>query len=295
MAVTDRRTRARAAIQQVASEHDIPTQLTILSERWNTVAKLGDSGVIAKASTLGSLARKDSVSAFRMEYDVCGMLSSAGALVQHPVSYINVIEIEGLAISFWHEVDGMMGEASESAMVTSLAAIHQLGVDIQLDTPWFATITVGIPESLELAAERDWVEPGTVNILTAYLERLVTRILDFDLSSGFVHGDAQRKNAMAVGDEAIWIDLEDCCIGPHAWDLACLTMNPSYDTNRVLRQYAGLMGTSEIPIDAIDTLKHVRDLQAVSWMLAIQEERDQTFRENTSALLGEILAATTAD
>ena len=293
MAATDRRGRARNAIQEVAKSRGLPTDLTILSERWNPVTLLGDSGVVARAATLADLARADPISAFQQEVAVCRQLASRNAPVQVPVG--DVSQVDWFPISLWQQVDGVMGEATQQAMVESLAQIHDLGSDITLNQPWFATIATSIPDDIRRLADLSLIDASSASSLIEYFDRNLGAVETANLSGGLIHGDAQRKNAMAVDNSAIWIDFEDCCIGPYAWDLACLTMNPNYPVESVLDTYAEASGTDRIPSDVMPALWALRDLEALTWMLLIQEEREPEFQKNAQHLLREIVSRANAD
>lgn len=293
MAGTDRRYRARAAIQKVALGHDLPTELTILSERWNTVASLGDSGVIAKAATLADLARSDPGSWFHLEVEVCAKLSSRGVAVQKP--YFPEVEIfDGFPITLWHEAKGEMGECSEEQLVTSLALMHRVGAELLSDRPWFATITSHFDDIFPLLEDRQVVSLRELCALRTHYERLMDSIVAADTSKSFIHGDAQRKNAIRTGEGAVWIDFEEASFGPVAWDLACLTMHRRFDTDRVLDRYAELSGNARIQTPVVDHFKQIRDLEGLTWMLAIQNEREPEFRTEAANLLQEVLAVATA-
>lgn len=108
---------------------------------------------------------------------------------------------------------------------------------------------------------------------------------ELDLTQGFIHGDAQRKNAIASGKETIWIDLEECSVGPLAWDLACLAKRAEFDTDRILDRYAEVSGSDRIPGKAIEGLQQLRDLEALTWMIAIQETREPEFQKATAEWL----------
>ena len=112
-----------------------------------------------------------------------------------------------------------------------------------------------------------------------------------DPPGGLIHGDAQRKNSMAVGNDCIWIDWEDSCSGPYAWDLACLAMNPEYDDDHVLDLYAEFSGLPRFANTVLDDLKRLRDLDALMWMMSIQEERELAFQQEATERLQEILVA----
>lgn len=288
MADTDRRTQARIAVQRSAAALGLPTVLIILSERWNTVARLGDSNVIAKAATLADLARIDPARWFQQELDVCGQLAANGAPVQTPfANEVVLASNEAVPVTLWDFVPGDIGEATEHQLVDSLAELHRLGSDVTLEQPWFATITAHFPDVFEAYRDRDLVDALTITRLDHHYQRLMNCLATFDLRQGFIHGDAQRKNAILSGDNAVWIDFEECSIGPLAWDLACLSKRAEFDTDRILDRYAQVSGTNRIPNEAIDILQELRDLEAMTWMIAIQEERDHDFRKATAEMLNQ--------
>lgn len=292
---TDIRARARTAIQNVARSHGLPTELIILSERWNTVVELGDSGVIAKSATLAHLSRLDPLHWFRQETRVCKELCVNGAPVQKPWDGMDQCVVEdGFPITLWRKVDGQMAASSEAELVDSLVELHRRGASIELHQPWFATIVLEIPGTLAMLSDRRTLDTSEASSLGEHLDRLLDRIDRANLPGGFVHGDAQRKNSMHTADGPIWIDLEETCRGPYAWDLACLTMNPVYDSKRVLDRYAEKSGTNRVSVENLNLLKQLRDLEGLVWMLAIQEERDQGFRDETQVQLARVLEAASA-
>lgn len=291
---TDRRVRARDSIRHLAGELDLPQELDILSERWNTVARLGDSGVIAKAATLADLVISDPLVAFKTEVDTCQALSNLGSPVHIPYG-TGIHVIDGLPITLWNEVHGEVGEAPENQLVDSLAEIHRIAGDHLQDRPWFATITGHMADVMPKLRDRMVIDARSLDTLHDHYQRLLDQIQSANFVDRFIHGDAQRKNAMASESGAIWIDFEECSYGPVAWDLACLTMNLRFDTDRVLDRYAETSGLDRIENRHIDTLKQLRDIEAVTWMLAIQDEREPEFAQNAAGLLAEVLAAASDD
>ena len=290
MAAIDRRERARGAIQTLAAELNLPTELTILSERWNTVARLGDSQVIAKAATLANLCRLDPQHWFDQEACVCADLAANGAPVHVPWNGSRSAYVRnGLPITLWQRIDGEPAGSSAEELVDSLAELHRLSRSVVLDQPWFATITVEIPGTLAMLGERGLLDATAVAKLTNYLHRSLDIVVAANLPEGLVHGDAQRKNAMRTQTGTTWIDLEETCRGPLAWDIACLTMNPIFDAEALLDRYADISGTERVSSFHLGVLQRLRALEGVVWMLAIQDEREPAFRQEASSQLARIL------
>lgn len=294
MASTDLRARARDSIVQLAIELHLPIELELLSERWNTVVRLGDSGVIAKAATLAELVISEPRQAFKMEVDVCRVLEERGAPVHRPYGS-GLYEINGIPITMWHEVRGEMGESSEQELVESLASLHRIGNSLLNDRVWFSTITTHFADVMPKLRDRRVIDSSTLAILETHYKKLMNRISAAGLAESFIHGDAQRKNAMATDSGAVWIDFEECSYGPVAWDLACLTMHRRFDTDRVLDRYAQFTGSDRITNADIDMLKQLRELEGLTWMLAIQHEREPVFAVEATNLLRDVLAAASVD
>ncbi len=286
MGDTDLRAQGREAIRQAASAYGLPTELVILSERWNTVAQLGSSGVIGKAAPIGHLARRSPARWYQLELLACRQLRAKGAPVQRP--YVGRVFMPGgssVPVSLWHAVPGEMGTASEMQLVDSLAEIHRLGEGVALDAPWFATIISHFDDVFAIYRERPLVAADTLALMDRHYQRLMDQVSTFDLRQGFIHGDAQRKNAILIDDRAVWIDFEECSIGPLAWDLACLAKRAEFDTDRILDRYAEVSGNERISNEAIHVLQELRDLEALTWMIAIQEAREPAFQQATAEWL----------
>lgn len=144
---------------------------------------------------------------------------------------------------------------------------------------------------MPLLHDREGHDTSVLRSLHERAVRLLDHVHEADLSTGFIHGDAQRKNAMKTETGAVWIDLEECSIGPFAWDIACLTMHRRFSTSRVLDQYAELSGLDRIPEEIINTLKELRDLEGLTWMMATQHVREQSFQHETQELLTSVLSS----
>ena len=295
MAATDRRIRARRAIQNLAADLHYPTELNIISERWNTVAGLGQTDVIAKAATLAPLSRIDPLHWFEQEVRVSHELASAGAPVQSPLHGLSSCRlVDDLPITLWQRIEGVAAGSPETLLVDSLAEIHRLGRRIELDQPWFATITVEIPGTLAMLTDRGVLSGTDTEALRDYLDRSLDVIAAANLPNGLVHGDAQRKNSLHTAHGTIWIDLEETCIGPLAWDLACLTMNPMFDSERVLDRYALVTGSDRVSNHHLQALRQLREIEGLVWMLAIQDEREPEFRQEAAIQFARVMRVATA-
>jgi Ser/Thr protein kinase RdoA (MazF antagonist) len=84
---------------------------------------------------------------------------------------------------------------------------------------------------------------------------------------------------MAAGGGWAWLDFEDTCTGPVAWDLAATTANPRLDHTRILAAYGG-------PVDPalLHTCEQLRRLHLTVWY-ALYAERLPECRQRATELL----------
>jgi len=73
-----------------------------------------------------------------------------------------------------------------------------------------------------------------------------------------LHGDAFPKNSLVTESGIVWIDLEDCCSGPLAWDLATwLRRVPDERIAAIVRRRHGS--------EALESATVLRGLQEEVW------------------------------
>ena len=95
-----------------------------------------------------------------------------------------------------------------------------------------------------------------------------------------LHGDAWSGNLVVSHGELLWTDFEDACIGPIAWDLACLRMDGPTDGGFEMTTRAGITDADLHPF------LRARGLQTVAWAL-MRATRDPRRRD----IAGQRLAA----
>ena len=99
-------------------------------------------------------------------------------------------------------------------------------------------------------------------------------------------------NLLAGPDGWCWIDLEETCHGPLAWDLAVLAS--AYGTAIEESQAAldGYAAASDRPVPgpgALARFARARDLEAAVWALGMAHQYPARYREIASSWLARIL------
>jgi Ser/Thr protein kinase RdoA (MazF antagonist) len=107
-----------------------------------------------------------------------------------------------------------------------------------------------------------------------------------------LHGDAHGGNLLAGPGGWSWIDLEETCHGPLAWDLAVLAgaYGTAIDESQAaLDAYAA---ASDRPVPgpgALARFARARDLEAAVWALGMAHQYPERYRQIAGSMLARIL------
>lgn len=113
---------------------------------------------------------------------------------------------DGRYVTLWRYLDGAPAAPAEAGR--SLRALHESGGSFGGGLRSYDPR----PEALRIA---ELVDKDAASVLRAAAERLTAP----DLPLQLIHGDAHLGNVLQDG---MWIDVDDVCLGPREWDLACL-------------------------------------------------------------------------
>ena len=142
-------------------------------------------------------------------------LAESGAPVCRPMSPTPVASEHGYIVTLWEllEHDRPLDAGAAGA---ALRVVHERAAAFTGSLRSFDPR----PEALALC---DVLVRSGCRQQAALIGRAVERL---ELPAGLVlqpiHGDAHLGNVIQTAAGPAWIDLEDVCIGPREWDLACL-------------------------------------------------------------------------
>jgi len=111
------------------------------------------------------------------------------------------------------------------------ASGEQLGESLRAVHAALGSYAGPLPLLPHLAETQGWLARAAVvraapadlrGRMSAILTRAQARVEQGRARAVPVHGDAHSGNALRTPDGPRWIDLEDACLGPVEWDLACL-------------------------------------------------------------------------
>jgi Phosphotransferase enzyme family len=304
-----------AAALAVARDLGLPAEAPrLLSSRGNVLVHLAPAPVVARVATLTGQTRDDPLCWMSREIAAARQLSAAGAPVVAPAQFTDPGPHDrgGLAVSLWTLVpESASIKPSPAQAGVALARLHTAGRDFAGDLPLLAPIRDLIFEGLGIL-ERDRVLDGTtIAGLRARHHAILAEIDAYlDSDQGFadlvpvLHGDAHPGNLLVRQGECVWIDLEETCRGPRAFDLAVLALTydeqrasgarpasaiarlgTSQDAIAALTAYAGEAGVVLPDPAVLGLFARARMLEAVVWICGMARHYPTRYQAQARARL----------
>jgi hypothetical protein len=174
----------------------------------------------------------------------------------------------GWAMTAWAFVDHDAGLVPDDpAALVALDALHEAMRRVAVGLPLLGPATTDLDLAIDFGLAQRLVTAEDAAALRARRDALVAELLALTTDRQALHGDAFPRNSLVTPSGIVWIDLEDCCVGPVAWDHAVLIWNTEDPAvERVLRDRDGNA--------AIDAAMALREIQAGVWRLLHDARRD---------------------
>jgi Ser/Thr protein kinase RdoA (MazF antagonist) len=131
---------------------------------------------------------------------------------------------------------------------------------IEIDLPLLGPATGDLDLAIEFAVAQGLLTESDAAAFAIRRDRLAAELLAATTDRQPLHGDAFPRNSLLTAAGVVWIDLEDCCTGPAAWDHAVLIWN--VDDPAIERTLRDRDGDA-----AIDAAMALREIQAGVWRL----------------------------
>jgi Ser/Thr protein kinase RdoA (MazF antagonist) len=148
--------------------------------------------------------------------------------------------------------------------LASLAALHGALADFPHELPLLVPVLTDVPAQVALFRGRG--DHARADDWEARLTALEPALRALPAAAA-VHGDAHAANLVRSGTDLVWLDFEDACRAPRAWDVASMTWpEPAGDAPGY---------PDPPPAAALDLMRTACDLQADAWRAtaALVDER----------------------
>lgn len=208
--------RAIAAVEALAGAFDLAVERVDILQNSNKLAlRLVPCDVMARVAVLG-----EEVAAFEVE--LAQHLAAAGAPVAalDPRVRPRVHERDGFAVTFWTFHASSPQPVSPADYADALERLHTSMRYVRLATPHF---TDRVAEAELLVADRSLspaLDDADRDLLATTLQRATRSIVGSGADEQLLHGEPHPGNVLPTSTGARFIDLESCCRGPVAFDLA---------------------------------------------------------------------------
>ena len=292
-----------AAAVRVAREHGLPgDDPEVLSSRGNVIVHLRPAPVVARVATLTAWTRSDPLRWLAREVAVAGYAAGQGGPVVAPTALADPGPhwADGLAVSLWTWVPPSPARPGPAEVGEALARLHLAAAGFPGDLPVLSPLRALITDGLAALEREQAAGPA---VLAALRDRHAAILGELDGVTGPVlvlHGDAHAGNLMLAGGARpgpgwLWIDLEETCRGPRAFDLAVLADHQGADAGATLAAYAAVTGEPLPEPEVLALFTRARRLEGAVWTLGMAYQYPARYREPARFLLVDVLGQDAVD
>ncbi len=264
----ERRARAaRAAGLAAARRFGLPVEdPVVLGDQFSMVLHLRPAPVVVRVPTWTADLRDPITDSIARDLAVGAWLHDRGVPVAPPSAEVPPgphVEA-GSGLSFWTHVepDPAAEPIAVAAQAAMLRELHDEFASYPGELPGLEPVAGDIDRGLAaLARHQDVLDPASTALLTDAAAELVPIVRDPGAAVP-VHGDAHPHNVVVGRAGPVWIDFEEACRAPAAWDLAFLHWGDP-DAARA--------GYGEVDPDAVATGSRVRALHLACFLLGLRD------------------------
>ena len=292
-----------AAAVRVAREQGLPgDDPEVLSSRGNVIVHLRPAPVVARVATLTAWTRSDPLRWLAREVAVAGYAAGQGGPAVAPTALADPGPhwADGLAVSLWTWVPPSPARPGPAEVGEALARLHLTAAGFPGELPVLSPLRDLISDGLAVLEREQAVDPA---VLAALRDRHAAILAELDGVTGPVlvlHGDAHAGNLLPAdgarpGPGWLWIDLEETCRGPRAFDLAVLADHQGADAGATLAAYAAVTGEPLPEPEVLALFTRARRLEGAVWTLGMAYQYPARYREPARFLLADVLGQDAAD
>jgi hypothetical protein len=216
-----------AAAQAVAREHGVACDEAVrIAAGSNVLVHLKPAPVVARVMTATAVLHDNAEQWLAREVAVGAFLAERSDLVVPPSDILppGPHERDGLWLTLWKFVphDAQAPPPEPRQLGRSLRGLHAALADFRGDLAPLSEVRDWLERLLAELRPSPVLTREDIDWLRFQLEALTPAVFDSSLPAQALHGDASMSNLLRTDSGPVWIDLEDVCAGPVAWDIAGL-------------------------------------------------------------------------
>jgi hypothetical protein len=280
---------ALAAAQAIAREHGVACDEAVrIAAGSNVVVHLKPAPVVARVMTATAVLHDDVEQWLAREVAVGAFAAERSDLVVAPSDILppGPHEQDGLWMTLWKFVphDAHAPPPEPRQLGRSLRRLH--------------TVLAGFPGDLPpLSETRDWLNrllaelrPSPlltrqdIHRLHSELDALTPAVFSSSLPPQALHGDASMSNLLRTESGPVWIDLEDVCAGPVAWDISGLVTSARARGQSAKFIEELLAAYGEPGVEDLDAFLEAHALYEIVWQAFEARRRPRAMKRAAASL-----------
>jgi hypothetical protein len=218
---------ALAAAQAVARKHGVACDEAVrIGAGSNVLVHLKPAPVVARVMTATAVLHDDAERWLAREVAVAAFVAERSDLV---VALADILPPgphvqDGLWMTLWKFVphDAQAPPPEPRQLGRSLRSLHAVLADFQGDLAPLSETRDWLERLLDELRRSPLLTQQDIQWLRCELDALTPAVFESSLPAQALHGDASMSNLLRTESGPVWIDLEDVCAGPVAWDIAGL-------------------------------------------------------------------------
>jgi Phosphotransferase enzyme family len=216
-----------AAAQAVARAHGVACDEAVrIAGGNNVLVHLKPAPVVARVMTGTAVLHDDVEQWLAREVAVGAFVDDRSDLVVAPTDLLppGPHVQDGLWMTLWKFVphDAQAPPPEPRQLGRSLRSLHAVLADFPGDLAPLSETRDWLERLLdELRPSHSLTQQG-IDRLRSELDALTPAVFESSLPAQALHGDVSMSNLLRTENGPVWIDLEDVCAGPVAWDVAGL-------------------------------------------------------------------------
>src|SRR5436309_9477942 len=280
---------SRAAAQAVAREHGVAcNEAVVIAAGSNVPVHLKPAPVVARVMTGTAVLHDDVEHWLAREVAVGAFVAERSDLVVPPSDIVapGPHEQDGLWMTLWKFVahDAQAPTPQPRELGRSLRRLHAALADFPGDLPplsetrdWLRRLLAELRPSPSLTRQDiDW--------LRFKLDALNPAVFESSLPAQALHGDASMSNLLRTERGPVWIDLEDVCAGPVAWDISGLVTSARARGQSAKFIEELLAAYGEPGIEALEAFLEAHALYEVVWQAFEARRRPRAMKRAAASL-----------
>jgi hypothetical protein len=219
--------RSLAAAQAVAREHGVACDDAVrIAGGSNVLVHLKPAPVVARVMTGTALLHDDVEQWLAREVAVAAFVADRSDVVVTPSDILppGPYERDGFWMTLWkfvpHDTQAPPPEPRE--LGRSLRRLHAALAYFPGDLAPLSEIRDWLERLLDELRPSPSLTQQDIDWLRSRLDALTPVVFESSLPVQAIHGDASMSNLLRTESGLVWLDFEDVCAGPVAWDVSGL-------------------------------------------------------------------------